>query len=71
MAQNRLTMTFLFCSPYDIIIWAGQVIVINRLINFISYAIGIVSGLFLKIQKRYKIKFQLTITAIDPNRTIK
>ena len=24
MAQNRLTMTFLFCPPYDIIIWAGQ-----------------------------------------------
>ncbi len=24
MAQDRLTMTFLFCRPYDIIIWAGQ-----------------------------------------------
>jgi hypothetical protein len=24
MAQNLLTMTFLFGSPYDIIIWAGQ-----------------------------------------------
>ena len=24
MAQNRLTMTFLFCPPYDIIILAGQ-----------------------------------------------
>lgn len=24
MAQNRLTMTFLLGSPYDIITWAGQ-----------------------------------------------
>ena len=24
MAQNYLTMTFLLCPPYDIIIWAGQ-----------------------------------------------
>jgi len=24
MAQNRLTMTFLFCPYYDIIIWAGH-----------------------------------------------
>jgi len=24
MAQKSLTMTFLFCPPYDIIIWAGQ-----------------------------------------------
>ena len=24
MAQDRLTMTFLFCQPYDIIIWAGH-----------------------------------------------
>jgi len=24
MAQDRLTMTFLFCRPYDIIIWAGH-----------------------------------------------
>jgi len=27
MAQNRLTMTFLFCPPYDIIILAGQGVV--------------------------------------------
>jgi len=24
MTQNELTMTFLFCQHYDIIIWAGQ-----------------------------------------------
>lgn len=24
MAQDRLTMTFLLCPPYDIITWAGQ-----------------------------------------------
>ena len=24
MTQNRLTMTFLFCPCYDIIIWAGH-----------------------------------------------
>ena len=24
MAQNLLTMTFLFCPPYDIITWAGH-----------------------------------------------
>jgi len=35
MAQDRLTMTFLFCRPYDIIIWAGQGLGYNVFIKII------------------------------------
>ena len=34
MTQNELTMTFLFCSHYDIIIWAGQDI--NKITLYIA-----------------------------------
>ena len=36
MAQNRLTMTFLFCPPYDIIIWAGQALDFTVIDDFIQ-----------------------------------